>query len=106
MRAGPLRKRVTIQSASYAKNASGESIATWNTHARVWMSLEPLSGDELVAAEKIQSNVTHKAKMRYLSTLTPDMRFTYDSRTFQIVEIRNMFERNREMHLICGVIDA
>jgi SPP1 family predicted phage head-tail adaptor len=97
---------VTIQSATYAKNASGESVATWNTHAKRWMSIEPISGEELVAAEKVQSNVTHKAKMRYLSTLTPDMRFSYDSRTFEIAEVRNVFERNREMHLMCKVVDV
>ena len=97
MRAGRLRHKVSIQSATEARDAHGGVTRSWSESASVWASIEPLSGRELSEARQIAAETTHRIRLRYLSSLAPDQRIVHDSRTFEIVSIANVEERNREM---------
>ena len=86
MKAGLLRRRVTIQAATVTQDAFGSPVNSWATHlADVPCSLDPLSGREFLAAEANQSQVTCNMTMRYVSGILPTMRVvTEDAETYVI----------------------
>lgn len=101
MQAGRLRHRVTIQNAVEARNAYGEAIKTWSTVATVYASVEPIRGREMFDAEQVQSEVTHRVRLRYRPGLTSQMRLLFNGRMFEIQTVINVNERNREVQLMC-----
>lgn len=101
MQAGRLRHRVIIQSAVEARNAYGEAIKTWSTVATVYASVEPIRGREMFDAEQVQSEVTHRVRLRYRPGLTSQMRLLFNARTFEVQTVINVNERNREVQLMC-----
>jgi len=101
MKAGQLRHRVTIQSRTTARDAHDDPIATWSTVVKVWASIEPLNARELILAQQVESNVTHKVTIRYRSGVTSAMRVVFGSRTFEIDSVINTDERNITMVLMC-----
>src|SRR5262245_28369589 len=85
---GRLDKRVELQRPATTQNAFGEEVATWETLARMWASVEPLSSQELLQADQVQAQVTHKVWVRYRTDVRADMRFVLlpaGLRTFHVV---------------------
>ena len=101
MQAGKLRQRIIIEHRSEAANSFGEVIPTWATLTTVWGSVEPLSGKELLEAQQIASETTHRVRIRYYSSLTTEMRFKLGSRYLEIVSILNLKEAGRELEVLC-----
>ncbi len=101
MRAGRLRHRFEFKSSTGAQNAFGESIETWETYATLWGQLEPLRGEEIIHARQVTATVSHRLRVRYNSSIAPEHRAVFDSRTFEINSVINVRERNREMELYC-----
>jgi SPP1 family predicted phage head-tail adaptor len=101
MNAGSLRHRITIQSVTETKDTFGGVTEAWGTHAAVWASIEPLSGRELLQAQQVQADITHRVRMRYVAGVTTKMRVLYGSREFGIQVAINPEERNREIVLMC-----
>lgn len=99
MRAGALRHRLVFQTLAETKDAGGGPVETPATLATVWGSIAPLVGRELTNAQMINSEITHKIVIRYLSTVTAKGQVTFGTRVFQIFEVLNIDERNREMHI-------
>lgn len=104
MRAGPLRHQIVIEQTTETRDTSGGVIDTWSTFATVWASVSPLIGREYMAAKQVSADVTHKIRMRYLSGVTPKMRVSWDSRTFDIGSILNVDERDIEMVIMATEI--
>lgn len=100
MRAGRLRKLVTIEAVTETQNARGEPIQTWAPEAVVWASIEPLSGREFVTAQQRVSDVTHQVGLRYRPGLTPKKRLNMAGRIFNILTTLNVGERNRSLELL------
>ena len=101
MNAGSLRHRITIQSVTETEDTFGGTTEVWGTHATVWASIEPLSGRELLQAQQVQAEVTHRVRCRYVSGVTSKMRVLYGARYFNIITPINPEERNRELALMC-----
>jgi len=102
MRAGRLRHRVIIQEPTAGTpDAFNESTDTWSTFATVWAEVKPLNANENIRNEQVVMDATHIITIRHLSGITPDMRISFDSRTFNISSIINVFERNKEIQLVC-----
>ncbi len=98
---GELRKQVVVQYVSDEnQNTTGELEKTWATFATVWAAITPVSGGEFYAAGLTQASVTHRIEIRYLTGLTPKMRFLWGTRIFNIVLIRNLDERNDRMEML------
>ncbi|KXU38748.1 head-tail adaptor protein, partial [Ventosimonas gracilis] len=80
MQAGKLRHRVEIQRAINSQDAqSGANIEAWQTIARVWASLEPLSARDFIAAQAAQNQITARAVIRYRKQITAGMRLIHAS---------------------------
>jgi SPP1 family predicted phage head-tail adaptor len=94
--AGKLRERVTVQIASGATNALGETVLTWANSTACWASVEGVSARESLAAGQQEISITHRVRMRYLQGLTQNMRFSWRSRTLDIVSL--LEHDNRSVH--------
>jgi len=108
MRAGKLRHRITIQERVETQDDYGSSVAAWVTFATVHASVEPISGKELLAAQAINSETRVRMRLRYISGITSDMRVSFNLKLYNIQEIIDFKEENRELQLMCneGVNDG
>lgn len=98
--AGRLRERVTVQTPSGNVNALGESVLTWSDSTAVWASVEGVSARESLAAGQQETTISHRVRMRYLPGLSANMRFSWRSRTLEIVSLLEHGNRS-EHEAIC-----
>lgn len=101
MRAAALRHRVALQSVGSTIDGYGDLSNSWTTDASVWAAIDPVSGQEKNIAGELSGVVTHKIKIRYRASITPQNRVTFDSRTFQVESVRNWQERDIYLELLC-----
>lgn len=100
LRSGSLNRRISIQQRSTTNNTFGEQSTTWSTVATVWGEISPLSARELMAAQAVQSEVSHQITVRYQAIFAnpktvAGMRAVYNGRIFNIHGSMNQDERNR-----------
>lgn len=100
MRAGQLRHRLTLQTATdqtpVPTDGDVQIIYTDVTPA-MWGAIEPLQGKELWTALQIRADVTHKITFRYndkTKLLNAKSRVKYMGRIFELGPILNDDERN------------
>jgi SPP1 family predicted phage head-tail adaptor len=103
-RAGKLRQRVQLEQLqpSESFDTFGQPIPTWTTVGTYWAEVVPLVGNEAYIARQVKAEATHKLTVRYLGanvTLNPTDHWILDGRTFGIVEVRNIEERNRRYEM-------
>lgn len=101
LRAGALRRRVTVQQPVVTANALGEPIQTWSDVVKTWASIEPTRGQEAMLAMQVNAVSLYTITLRYYPDITPQMRLLYGERQFQIQNIQNVDERNRVLMLSC-----
>jgi SPP1 family predicted phage head-tail adaptor len=94
---GSLRERVIVQQASESRNALGETVLSWSTFAERWASVEGVSSREALAAGQQDVTITHRVRMRYVSGMTQSMRFSWRSRTLQIVSLLEYGNRSEHV---------
>ena len=101
MNPGNLRNRIIIQRQITTQDSFGEQQEEWNEVDTVWASINPIAGREFFAAETVNSEITHKIRIRYRNDIKPDMRVFYNGRAFRITTVINEFERNKMLQLMC-----
>lgn len=104
LRAGDLREAVTIEVATQATNAYGESTETWATFTTRRAAVEGLTASEAMLTQELATVATHTVRFRYVPGLTSAMRVVWTSRTpARTLDIVSITEKNnREEHsLIC-----
>ena len=100
-RAGQLRHRITLQSVSTTPDSSGDRVEAFATFATVWARVEPLTGREQFIAQQIQSETNYRVEIRYRAGVVATMRVLFGGRTFEVVSVLNVGERNSDLHLMC-----
>ena len=93
---GKLNKRITFQLQDLALEDED-----WKDIATTWANINPISGKEYYSAETINSDLTHKIRLRYRRGITPDMRVLYNGRIFYIISVINEYEKNTMLQLMC-----
>ena len=101
MRAGRLRHRLTIKNPEASRSASGQSTLSYEHAETVWGGVEPLSVKERVAGEQRGAMATHRIVLRYTALLTHRSQILFGDREFEVAEILNRDERNRELNVLC-----
>lgn len=99
-----LPHRLTVQTASVARDGYGQPIETWGADGTIRASIEQLSGTELVNAKQVNADVTHRIKTRYRADLSETNRLLFGTRAFGILNVNDVEERHREMWLLCKEI--
>jgi SPP1 family predicted phage head-tail adaptor len=93
---GLMRERVTIQAPSEQRNQFGEATVAWSDVATVWASVQGMSAREYLAAQQVDSVVTHKVRIRFFPGITHSHRLVWRGR---IMEIASVLEREtRTVH--------
>ena len=78
MQPGKLRNRLTIQlRTTITPDSFGADTAAWTDLVTVWGSVEPLSGDEAIAARQVMSDVTHRIRLRFRHGVGPRNRIIW-----------------------------
>ncbi len=101
-----LRHTVTIQTRTDVRQPDGSYAPTWSTFATVRAAVEPLRGQEYLAAAQLQSTLNARIRIRYISGVTTKMRVLFDSRYFEIEGVIDPEMRHRELQLMCVERDA
>jgi len=94
---GKLRERVTVQIASGTTNALGETVLAWANSTAVWASVEGVGAREALAAGQQDTTITHRVRLRHLPGLTQQMRFSWRSRTLNIVSLLEYGNRSEHV---------
>lgn len=105
MRAGELRHLLTFQAKSTAQDELGEPINAWVDVFTCRGKVSPTTGRERLAAQAVQSSVTHSVTVRYVPQLANPkdvaaMRIVFGTRIFDIHDSVNEDERNRMVTLM------
>lgn len=100
MEAGELRHRITLLNPADELDGTGQP-ASYSDWATVWAAVNPLSGRDLFAAQQLQSEVTHRVKIRYRAGVNSAMRVRFGTRIFEIDSVIDPEERHEELHLMC-----
>lgn len=102
MNPGKLRHRITIQEYIKTRNEYNEIIEDWRDFAKVWASVEPISGKEYWAKHQVQAEITHRIRIRYREGIKPTMRVLFNkNRVFEIESVINWQEKNIDLQLMC-----
>lgn len=101
MRAGKLRHRISFNKTNEARNTHGEMVQTDSATFYAWSEIKPKSGGNNFIAKQHTEKTTHEITVRYNSQIKAELTINYGSRKFEIENIINSFERNRELILIC-----
>lgn len=101
MRPGKLRHRVNLQEYSQTRDSYGAVTETWATYATIWASIEPLKARERMIAKQAAMTVTNQITIRFHKKVSARDRVQFGSRTYEVNEIINPEERNRELQLLC-----
>lgn len=102
MRAGRLRHRIALYAPSLAQDGYGQATPSYALSATVWGAVEPASGSEKWVGDQISAEVVTRIRIRYRTGLDTTFRAVHDGITYNILEIRNVNTRDRELWLICG----
>lgn len=93
--AGRLNKLMTIQSVTVSRSSNyNEPTETWATATTAWCNLRPVSSTERFEDEQVRETVTHIITLRKYDNLTSNHRFVWNSRTFEVVGMIDIDERN------------
>jgi SPP1 family predicted phage head-tail adaptor len=92
-----MRERVTVQVASGTTNSLGETVLSWANSSAVWASVEGVASREALAAGQQDVTITHRVRLRYLPGLTQRDRFSWRSRTLNIVSLLEYASRSEHV---------
>ena len=102
MRAGQLRHLITVEQKTTTPDGIGGGSEQWSTFAETWAAIWPVSASETVKNMQASGEITHRVRIRFIDSVTKDMRITYGSREFEIVQPPiNFEERNQYLDILC-----
>lgn len=104
MRAGDLRRRVTIQQRNTSTDELGQPTTDWADVATVWADVSPLSGRELLAAQAARAQINGTVTIRFQQQFSDPVamaarRILYGSRIFNITSSRDIDELHQYIEL-------
>lgn len=93
MRAGELDRTIELQSATTSPNSFGEPVETWTTYVTLAARVTPQRGNERFAAHQIIGRAVTTFRVRYRAGVTIEHRIRYDSRDWDIHDVREVGRR-------------
>jgi len=92
-----------VQTPVETANDFGEPVKHWKEVCKVWAGIEPLKGSEKFSAMEVQSEVDSRIVMRWskgTDQITTKERIVYGNKIYDIKDVLNLDERDRELHLM------
>jgi head-tail adaptor len=97
--AGEYRHPVIVEQQSLSRGESGEKVDTWTTFATLRCRIWPGKGTE--ATESLRETGTTPTRFfsRFVPGIVNGMRLVFSGRYYDIVNVCNVGERNRELEI-------
>lgn len=102
MNPGTLNRYVEIQFPDEVQSASGEPSRTWAFKASVWANIRPMRGSELVNAQQVDAQLSHRITIRYRNDITAKWRICDGDRIFNVESVIDINDRHHMMELVCS----
>ena len=88
MRAGQLRHFVTLQRNVPTQDPkTGAMLDHWIDFVQVWAAVEPVSVRDFMAANAVQSAVSHRVSIRHLQGVKAGMRVLHDAAVYRVLGV-------------------
>lgn len=105
IRAGDLKRYISIESRATTTDASGGQTFTWSAVKSVYAKIEPLTGHELVAAQQLRAEISHRFTVRYDAIFADpkqvaQYRINYNNRVFDVKAAMNFEEDGVYLELL------
>ena len=101
---GAPRNKITIQETTQTQSSTGMVTDSWSTYAVRYAAIKTMGGREGLISHQTFGQRSLKFILDYDSLvreITSKMRVSWDSRTFDIRDVENINEDNREVVLVC-----
>lgn len=106
MRAGLMRRKITIRTMTQTPDGGGGYTETPSDVTGVDARVEPLEGTELLRAMQTGMQRPHRFTLRYRTGLNGAKTIIYDGRTFDIKSIADPEEKHRELIVQTDEVNA
>jgi SPP1 family predicted phage head-tail adaptor len=104
MNPGTLNLRITIQSKTITQDTELNAIETWADFKTLWASAIPKTGREYYKLATVNSEIIEVFKVRYISGINPHQRVKFNSKYFEIIDVLNDGEQNKELLITCKAV--
>ena len=95
MEAGKLRHLVSLEKYIEGQDEFGEPTKAYAELFKAWAEIRPLLGYENYQEKQVNTEQTHRIKVRYREGIEQTMRFKYRDRYFEVIgSPANYMERN------------
>ena len=101
MRAGSLRHKVTLQTATVTKDRFNATVMAWDDFREVSASIETLKGYDRASAAATWPASDVKICIRYVAGVLPAMRVLHGDTIYSILGVNDVDGRRREIELTC-----
>ena len=106
MQSGKLREAITVQQKNITVSEAGEQIITWSSFsAGIRAGIETPTGREYFGQNKLNAQVSHVVKTRWIDGILPEMRILWGTRVLHITSVVHDEELRRWTVLHCEEID-
>lgn len=103
-RGGDMRKLATFSDVTLSADSYGDPAEVWTAVGSAqWVSIEYGKGEEFMSGRAVTNERPLTIRTRYrsdLAGLTPKARMAWNSRTFNLVSVTNIGERNRDLVIL------
>lgn len=106
MRAGLMRRVVTIRTNARTPDGMGGYSETPTDVDGIPVRVEPLQGDEQLRAMQTGMVAPHRFTMRYRSDILGATTLVYDDRPFDIKSVIDPEEKHRELVILADEVEA
>ena len=104
LHAGEMRERITIQTPSTTRSATGSPRLGWVNAATVWAKVSSLSGREVLQAMQSNVIVTHRIYMRFRDDVNPETRIVWRGDVLEVVVALPKNKRS-ELEVLCREVE-
>ena len=87
VRAGQLRDRVTVQTATETRAANGQVVYAWTDNGEEWADVKFLSGLETIAANMQVSDTRCSVRLRYRDGITSANRIIFETQIYDVLSV-------------------
>lgn len=101
IRAGDLKRQITIEQRSSVKDSFGQEQTSWTTFCTTRAAIEQVSGSESMQGGAQVGGIRHNVTIRYRPGIRQDMRVRYQGRVLEIVSVLDEFTGHRRITLEC-----
>lgn len=97
-----MRHRVTLKEPTETRDAYGEPVKTWTTmtNGQIWAEKRDLSGNELVRAQQVNSEITTEFRIRYRADLNGTIAVVLGDVYYHVHAVTDPEGRKRDMVLL------